>query len=138
MVSVPRSPTLKLPRIGCYGYYSSDNYGFHSISVDFGEFIIWFSYGTPVAFQVEGHRRVVHENIWSKTTGKHLNWIDGGDKRSRVGSEEFQRLWTEQAGPLLDAESNGRSESNGDSHPGNGEPVETTGKRKLLQLPTLN
>ena len=50
----------------------------------------WFSYQTLVAFYSPKTGRVVHENVWSKTTGKHLNAIDHGDKVSRVSAEVFE------------------------------------------------
>ena len=69
--------------------------------MDVGPVRVWISYRTPVAFQVDGHSRVVRQNDWSTTTGKHLNWIDGGDKKSRVDGETFERLWKEQVEPRL-------------------------------------
>ncbi len=60
--------------------------------VDFGFVSVWFSYETAIAFQFEGRPIVVAENIWSKTTGKHLNSIDP-EKKCRVDYETFQRLW---------------------------------------------
>jgi hypothetical protein len=40
----------------------------------------------------------VGENVWGPTTGKHLNLVDGGDKDSRLGQEEFEaRLGAELA-----------------------------------------
>jgi hypothetical protein len=52
---------------------------------------VWFSYSTPVAFR--GRAGVyVRQNSWGTTTGKHLNWIDGGCKKSRIDGEEFERL----------------------------------------------
>lgn len=95
---------MKLPRIASYGRYSSGNYGAHCLVVDVGPVTVWFSYRTPVAFQVSGHEAVVHRNDWSTTTGKHLNWIDGGNKRRRVDGETFQRLWDEQVLPALAGE----------------------------------
>lgn len=95
---------MELPSISNYGNYSSDNYGAHSLRVDLGPLTVWYSYRTPVAFHVSGHNRVVHTNDWSNTTGKHLNWIDGGDKKNRVESDKFQQLWDEQVGPLLGQE----------------------------------
>jgi hypothetical protein len=67
--------------------------------VDIGEDTYWFSYTTCVAFRI-GHdeRIVVHENIWSDTTGRHLNEIDGGtpDARARrVPAELFEQLHKE-------------------------------------------
>lgn len=63
--------------------------------VNIGTTTVWFSYETPIAF-MHGTRNtlVVRENIWSTTTGKHLNSIDGGGKEAkarRVSSDEFNR-----------------------------------------------
>lgn len=55
---------------------------------------IWFSYETAVAFSTAG-RTVVHENIWSVTTAKHLSKIDGGSKEAkakRVNAETFDTM----------------------------------------------
>lgn len=60
--------------------------------VKIGEkFAIYFSYETPIAFEVfgENYRRVVCENKWSSTTGKHLNYIEP-NKALRVPHEEFE------------------------------------------------
>jgi hypothetical protein len=84
-----------LPKISNYGQYSSDNYGVNSLRVDVGPLAIWFSYTTPVAFQLDGRARVVRQNQWGPTTGKHLNWIDGNSHKSRVTSDEFERLFDE-------------------------------------------
>ena len=70
------------------------NLGANFHMVDLGKVCVWFSYETPIAFKVDGQPRVVRENIWSSTTGKHLNSIDGGGKEAkarRVSSEEFDR-----------------------------------------------
>ena len=59
-----------------------------------GDLSIWFSYETPIAFKVYGQPRVVRENVWGPTTGKHLNSIDGGTEKAkarRVSSDEFDR-----------------------------------------------
>ena len=59
--------------------------------------VLWFSYDTLVAFQSistkTGIEKVVHENVWSASTGKHLNSIDGGDKESRVDHRTFHDKW---------------------------------------------
>jgi len=76
-----------------YGNYSSDNYGFHSVGISIGKITIWFSYDTVVAFREDGHKERVRENDWSTTTGKHINWIDGGSnhsKKERLPSDEFE------------------------------------------------
>jgi hypothetical protein len=91
---------MQLPRIGNYSQYKSSNYGAHTHYVEVGPVTVWFSYSTPVAFHVDGHERVVRSNGWGPTTGKHLNWIDGGNKAARVSGDEFQRLWNEQVAPL--------------------------------------
>ncbi len=57
-----------------------------------GPIRIWFSYNTPIAFQVVGENKVVRQNDWSNTTGKHLNEIDGGNKAGRIAGAEFEAL----------------------------------------------
>lgn len=58
---------------------------------------IYFSYNTVVAFRgyVSEEKRglFVRKNTFSNTTGKHLNAIDGGNKKDRLNSEEFERLF---------------------------------------------
>jgi hypothetical protein len=56
--------------------------------VTLGELDLYFSYATLVAFRAGG-KLVVRVNDWSATTGKHLNAIDGGDKKSRLEATEF-------------------------------------------------
>jgi hypothetical protein len=63
--------------------------------VEFGFLTVWFSYETVIAFQVNGGPRVVSRNYWSKTTGKHLNAIDGGNQKNRVDAETFETLWNQ-------------------------------------------
>lgn len=62
--------------------------------VNFDNITVWFSYKTPIAFKIGNNERIIHKNIWSNTTGKHLNMIDNNLK-ARVGAEEFERLWNE-------------------------------------------
>ena len=54
---------------------------------------VYYSYTTPVALMIDGHLKV-SQNQWSITTGRHLTWIDGGDKvkKLRLKPEEFNKL----------------------------------------------
>lgn len=54
-----------------------------------GRMLLYFSYNTIVAFKTPKTGLRVCENIWTTTTGKHLNQIDGGDKKNRLNSEKF-------------------------------------------------
>lgn len=63
----------------------------NAIVVGIGELDLFFSYETLVAFSLPGVGRIVHENIWSATTGKHLNAIDK-KRGDRVGAEKFNAL----------------------------------------------
>lgn len=56
--------------------------------VEVGTTTLWFSYKTLVGFD-SGYVRMVRENIWGNTTGKHLNHIDP-DKKYRVDAETFE------------------------------------------------
>ena len=55
---------------------------------------VYYSYSTPVALMIDGHLKV-SENQWSITTARHLTWIDGGMKKSRLKREDFQKLLDE-------------------------------------------
>lgn len=78
-----------------YGDYSSDNYGANSIAIRMGTRTVYYSYNTVVAFRGTNSKGkdfdCVSQNRWGTTTGKHLNWIDGGDKKSRLDKEEFDK-----------------------------------------------
>jgi len=64
-----------------YGHYKSDNYGGHSMAVSIGTLTLYFSYDTVIAFAELGHSLRCCENVWTVTTGKHLNWISSKDMR---------------------------------------------------------
>lgn len=80
---------MDLPKISSYGQYSSENYGVNSLEVKFDTFTLYYSYDTIIAFKDYEDGLVVRKNDWSTTTGKHLNWLDGGDKKSRLDSTQF-------------------------------------------------
>lgn len=82
---------MDMPTVNMYGPYQ-EPYGTHCLSVSWGNMTVWYSYRTIVAFQVKGFPRVVRRNDWSTTTGTHLNAIDGGDKKSRISGEVFERM----------------------------------------------
>jgi hypothetical protein len=86
-----REETMQIPAFGSYGNYSSDNCGAHTmVFTDAQGRDFYFSYRTLVAVYVPGKGRIVRENDWGPTTGKHLNWIDGGSKEDRLPREQFQ------------------------------------------------
>ena len=78
-----------------YGNYASDNYGANSIAVEMGTRRVYYSYDTIIAFCGTNSKGkyfdCVIENRWGTTTGKHLNWIDGGNKKSRLTRAEFNK-----------------------------------------------
>jgi hypothetical protein len=92
----------RLPDVECYGNFKNSNYGINTLKLTTGPIRVWFSYTTPVAFKVAGLPIVISQNVYSRTTGKHINWIDGGRNLPRVSREEFHRLWDEQATPFFD------------------------------------
>ena len=73
---------MEIPAVSHYG--NAEN----TMTLSFIGMELYYSYKTLVAFRYNG-RLVVRENDWSTTTGKHLNLLDGGDKKSRVGAGEF-------------------------------------------------
>lgn len=86
---------MTIPTFKSYGEYASSNYGAHSLmfslpnGVDF-----YYSYNELVAFDSPFSGLVVLVNMWSTTTGKHLNRIDGGKeaKKFRHAPEQFKIL----------------------------------------------
>lgn len=82
---------MNLPTISSYGNYESDNYGAHTLCVDFDNFRLYYSYKTIVAYYDLQDGLVCSENVWGTTTGKHLNWIQS-DKKKRVKSEQFDTM----------------------------------------------
>jgi len=79
-----------LPSWEVYGNYKSGNYGAHALVFTIGHLRVWFSYQTPVAFAVGNADPIVRRNGWGPTTGKHLNAIDGGNKKTRLPGDAFE------------------------------------------------
>ncbi len=63
--------------------------------VHLGGFSVAFSYETPIGYLILHDGWVVRENDWSATTGKHLNWLDNGDKQYRIPGSEFEGRLTD-------------------------------------------
>lgn len=72
--------------------------GDNAAVVTVGKLTVWFSYATPVAFQLAGDYRYVVRNRWGNTTGRHLNAIDGGTHASRIDQAEFEARLAEAVG----------------------------------------
>jgi hypothetical protein len=65
------------------------NYGCNSLCIEFPNLSVYFSYNTIIAFKTD-NKLIVCENVFSTTTGKHLNIIDGGQKESRLKHDNFK------------------------------------------------
>jgi len=76
-----------------YGHYSSDNYGSHSQAITIGGITLYFSYNTVVGFEAPEYGERICENVWTTTTGKHLNWLEP-DKDRRIPYEQFKQELT--------------------------------------------
>jgi len=88
-----------------------------------GNAVLYFSYETLVAFHVAGQPRVVAENSWSNTSGRHINHIDGGSDEAiaaRLPYDEFLKqankliITVEQEPDMLDLAQNSSQERNQD------------------------
>jgi len=66
------------------------NFSIVRISGDGGHLSLAFSYSTIVGIS-DGGRWHVCENVWSVTTGKHLNWLNE-NKSERMDRDEFLEL----------------------------------------------
>ena len=63
--------------------------GCNAVMVEIGRLTLYFSYQTVVAFKSED-KLVVSENVWGKTTARHINSIDGGNKAHRLDRASFK------------------------------------------------
>ena len=61
----------------------------HKITI--GSTELYFSYSTIIAVR---HKNglIACENIYSSTTGRHMNAIPGNDKKDRVSIEQFETI----------------------------------------------
>lgn len=70
---------------------------FNSVSMNWVKF--YFSYETCVGIRLReffNNKQIyVHENDWSATTGKHLNWLDRWEKEERLSREDFDTVLRE-------------------------------------------
>lgn len=82
-------------------YHPTDRPNFYVVRTDRGNF--WYSYETCVAFVDERGHLFICENVWSKTTGKHLNMIDDNRKK-RIPYHEFQQRLADVVNPPVMAE----------------------------------
>lgn len=81
-----------LPKVSSYGEYSSDNHSAHTRRVELATITLFYSYETIVAYRDDTDGLTVSQNQWTVTTGKHLNWIDGGNKKHRKDAETFDAM----------------------------------------------
>lgn len=83
-----------VPSFESYGEYASGNYGVNAMRFSLPNGItFYYSYSTLVAYRSPVSDLVIRKNDWSTTTGKHLNWIDGGSaeaKKRRLSESEFE------------------------------------------------
>jgi len=82
---------MNLPKISSYGNYNSSNYGAHTLLVDMGSFVLYYSYETIVAYSDSQDGLVCSVNVWSNTTAKHLNFIQP-NKKNRVSNDVFSTM----------------------------------------------
>ncbi len=78
-----------------WNVYCDHTTGVNALCFNLGRLTVWFSYKTPVAFQVRGREPIVCINYWGPTTGKHLNAIDNGDTKRRMMMEGFNKALNE-------------------------------------------
>ena len=77
--------------MGVYGNYANESYAkTRSRCEKIGTVLFYYSYNTIVAFEL-GDELFISKNVWSVTTGKHLNWICR-DKSIRMDYQKFLEL----------------------------------------------
>jgi hypothetical protein len=71
--------------------YCEGTTGSNALAVQTGNLTLYYSYQTVIAFRSPEKGLVVSENVWSRTTGKHLNAISG----DRIEYSEFHKQLSE-------------------------------------------
>jgi len=61
-------------RFGIYIHPINNN----CLGVEIGDLTVYFSYRTPIAFKIKPKKKYICENIWGKTTEKHMAYIKAG------------------------------------------------------------
>lgn len=69
-------------------WHPTDRANFTQMNV--GDLTVWYSYSTPIAFLTgDMLDPILSENLWSNTTGKHLNYVST-DKTLRQPRVAFE------------------------------------------------
>lgn len=74
---------MNLPK---FWFYAQD-YNGRAIAFNIGPLTLYYSYSTIIGFEYKG-KEVICENVWGRTTGKHLNILEL-DKKKRYSYEDF-------------------------------------------------
>lgn len=53
---------------------------------------VWYSYKTPIAYKYDGEPVMVSKNMWSRTTGKHINQIKKEHNYIEVDHSEILKV----------------------------------------------
>jgi hypothetical protein len=73
--------------------FYNENSAKNALKIYINRVSFYFSYNTLVGviYPNENGNAItaVQVNRWGPTTGKHLNWIDGGDKDERIDETTF-------------------------------------------------
>jgi len=65
--------------------------GANFANVKVGKLELYFAYNTCIGFKDGCHARMLQENSWGPTTGKHLNALDDGRKEGRLDGSAFEK-----------------------------------------------
>jgi hypothetical protein len=88
---------MNYPKLYDYVDYDKESISGKSTAIEINNCVFYFSYITLIAFKIKG-KLFVHENVWSVSTGKHLDCIDGGDKENRLTAKQFKEVFFENLG----------------------------------------
>ena len=81
---------MLIPKYEYYANSSRGNTDLKAIKIITDTVNIWYSYNTVIAFQEKGKDVICIENLWKKTTGIHLFYIQY-DKTKRLPVEQFEK-----------------------------------------------
>ena len=62
-----------------------------AVCVSIGPIDLYFSYRTVIAFRAPGHGLNISQNLWSTTTGRHMNEILHMMDKDRIPRDQFEK-----------------------------------------------
>lgn len=83
---------IKDLNVESYGKNRDNNYGVNSLMVELEDITLYYSYNTIIGLHsYKLGLKIVSSNVWSHTTGKHINTLKGRGFKE-IKNKEFKEI----------------------------------------------